>query len=158
MPTLKIAALLMLIGSGTANAQTWPRIDCSNSRLTVPGQVKCWQGAPLHWTARAGPGKAINFQCVADHGSTLTRTSRVSGYAKYNMLQPGSDAHCVTGEGGGPLSQMQHINHVTRRGTGWSGPDRDGDRYFARFSLPNGYICRAFLAYSAPVNSPCVVN
>jgi hypothetical protein len=158
MSKLVIATLLSVIPCGGVNAQVWPTIDCSSSRITVPDQVSCWQGPPMQWTAHIGPGNAINFQCIADHGSTVTKTSRISGFVKYNMLQRGSDAHCVIGEGNGPMSLMQHMNHVTSGGTGWSGPDRDGDRYFASFRSPGGNICRAFVAYGASVSSPYSIN
>jgi len=158
MSNLLVAALLMAIPCGTANAQTWPKITCGSSRITAPGQVSCWREPPIHWIAHPDWAKAINLQCVADHGSILTKTGGTSGFVKYNMLQPGSDAHCVTGEGGGPLFQMQHMNHVTSGATGWSGPERDSDRYFASFRSPSGNICRAFIAYGAPVISPYSIN
>ncbi len=78
MPILMIAVLLLVFACGDANAQIWPTIDCSTSRLTVPGQVECFQGPPLPHTVYVG-GSIIPIQCVADHGSTYTKSAGYHG-------------------------------------------------------------------------------
>src|SRR5262249_39747931 len=110
------------------------------------------------WTARAGPALVLNFQCVSDNGSAYTKAGGISGFVRYHMQQPGSDAHCMTGERDSPLAEMQHMNHVTRGGTYWSQPGQDGDRHFASFKCASGDNCRAFIAYGPPAASPYVVN
>src|SRR5271155_2809511 len=99
MRGLTIAALPVVIACGTANAQAWQKIDCGNSRITVPRQVSCWEGPPAQWTARAGPGFSIKFQCVANDGSAYTKAGGMRGFVRYHMQQPGSNAHCFRNEG-----------------------------------------------------------
>ena len=165
---LALASLIVVCPLGSAqslaqNAQVaapavWPKIDCNTSRLTVPGQVECRQGPPLLHTVYAGD-RTIPIQCVGDHGSTYTQSADTSGFVKYNMHQPGSDAHCLTtGGANGPLSSMQHMNHTTSSAFGWGGVSQEGDRFFATFTSQRQKHCMAFLAPGPPVSFPYHVN
>jgi hypothetical protein len=148
-----VAAAAILLPFSAADA-AWQKIDCSTSRLTVPGQVACFQGPPLPHTDYVG-GSIIPIQCVADHGSTYTKSAGTTGFVKYDMQRPGSEAHCVTGGGAdGPLFLMQHVNHTTNLASDWAQLTQDGDRFFATFTSKRLEHCRAFIAPGPPVGSP----
>jgi hypothetical protein len=137
----------------------WPKIDCNTSRLTVPGQVECRQGPPIPRTvyvgAVVGAGRFAPIQCIGDHGLTYTQSAGTTGFVKYDMQQPGSDAHCLTpGGANGPLSLMQHVNHAASLASNWANLSQDGDRFFATFTSRRLEHCKAFIAPGPPMGPP----
>src|SRR5271170_3826183 len=158
MRNFMIAAFLMVVACGTANAQAWQKIDCGNSRITVPGQVECRHGSPtqhLHYKDINNAGN-IPILCIFENGSILMQSPGTTGYVRYYMQQPGTDAHCAVVLGGpsGPLFMMQHTNDITRSASDWAGLSEDGNRFFATFTSQEQRHCKAFLTAGSPVIAP----
>ena len=155
------AAVVALLPFSAAHA-AWQKTDCNTSRLTVPGQVECWQATPAPFITYVGGGGgrlAVPIQCVAEQGSTATQSAGTTGRVRYLMQQPGSDAHCLTSGGrNGPLSLMQHMNDITRSASGWANLSQDSNRFFATFTSPGLGNCTAFIAPGPPVSSPYRVS